>query len=738
MNEIEVPIKITGIGAIKKELRDLKGAIANATDSETIAKLSQRAGELKDQLADANEQVSIFASGSKFEQINNGLGSIKDSIMSLDFAEAGDKAKLLTSALKGINPADFAEQFKGFGKILGSLGSAVGVLAKQFISFGVSLLANPIFLLVAVITAIVAAILIFLNKIGVLKKVIDTLMAPVKALIQGFKDLTDWLGLTSFAAEENAAKMEAANERVMESSKKRQETIVGGFEYEIKMAKIYGQDTLDLELGKSKAIGTEAKKRLSSAEKALKAQQALGDDANKDTIKKLKAQIEDEKKLIIDQRRERNLIVAQDAVDKREEAKKDLEEQKKNNDAKRKAQSDANKKALEDARKFAADRLAAQRAIKDIEIALIKNDNEREIAAINEKYARLIQDTEKNENYTKDEKLKLQALYNEQLKVELANQEKTVIDAEKEKQKKLLDEYNAGLIKQAEEQDKQWLKLQELTTSRTEFEKTQLQVKYDQEIAASEGNAELQKALTIKLQEDLNAIDKKAAEDSVKIEQDKQAKIRAEKIAAADFALKMADDATKAIQNILDTQFMKEQQQLDAKNKAQLQGVQKGSEAEKKILEEQEKAKEQLAKKQFEANKKMQLAGAIIDAGKAITASIAAAPLAIGVVPNPIGIANLIATAAISATNIAKIAATQFQSSGGSSSQPSVPQASSTSTTGQATPNVSLFGQGNNLNNVTAAPEPTQTQITVKAVVSETELTKTQQKVAKINQNATL
>jgi len=187
MNEIEVPLKITGIGAIKKELRELKGEIASATDSEQIAKLSQRAGELKDQLADANEQVNIFASGSKFEQVSNGLGSIKDSIMSLDFAEAGDKAKLLTSALKGINPAEFAAQFKGFGQTILSLGSAVGVAMKQFIAFGISLLANPIFLLVAVITAIVVAILLLLNKMGILKKVIDFLMKPINDLIQGFK-----------------------------------------------------------------------------------------------------------------------------------------------------------------------------------------------------------------------------------------------------------------------------------------------------------------------------------------------------------------------------------------------------------------------------------------------------------------------------------------------------------------------------------------------------------------------
>ena len=716
MNEIEVPIKITGIGAIKKELRDLKGEIANATDSEQIRKLSQRAGELKDQLADANEQVNIFASGSKFEQINNGLGSIKDSIMSLDFAEAGDKAQVLTNALKGINPADFAEQFKGFGKIIGSLGSAVGVLAKQFISFGVSLLANPIFLLVAVITAIVAAILIFLNKIGVLKKVIDALMAPVKALIQGFKDLTDWLGLTSFAAEENAAKMEAANERVVESSKKRQEAVVGSFEYEIKMAKIYGQDTLDLELGKSKAIGTEAKKRLSSAEKALKAQQALGDDANKETIKKLKTQISEERKLIIEQRRERNLLVAQDAVDKREEAKKDLEEEKKNNEAKRKARSDANKKAIDDAKKFAADRLAAQRAIRDIEISLIKNDSDREIVATQEKYARLIEDTIKNENLTKDEKIKLQQLYQKQLEAELGKQEQVELDAEKAKQQKLNDQIKANQEAelQAQEDFYEQYRLQVMTAQEREIDA--VNAKYFQLIAKAEQQGLDTKILKEQQEKELADINKKYADQQAKDSAEAEKKKRDAQLETANNALQIAESSTKAIQAVGDIAFA-----------AKMSKVKKGS-----------KEEEELAKKQFKFNKALQLAGAVVDAGKAITASLAAAPLAIGVVPNPVGIANLVATAAVSAANIAKIAATQFNSTGGGGGQaPSIPQASSTSTTA-ATPNVSLFGQGNDLNNVSAPQEAQQTQITVKAVVSETEITNTQQKIDKINQNATL
>jgi len=717
MNEIEVPLKITGIGAIKKELRELKGEIASATDSEQVAKLSQRAGELKDQLADANEQVNIFASGSKFEQVSNGLGSIKSSIMSLDFAEAGEKAKLLTNAIKGINPADLAAQFKGFGQTVLGLGSAVGVAMKQFIAFGISLLANPIFLLVAVITAIVVAILLLLNKMGILKKIIDFLMKPIYDLIQGFKDLTDWLGLTSFAAEENAAKMLEANEKIMESSKARQETIVGNFDYEIRMAKIYGQETLDLELAKSKAIGSEAKTRLKSAEKALKAQQKLGDDADEKTITKLKEQIKEENTIITNQRRERNAIVAEDAVQKREEQQKELDKQKQHNEKIAKANADAAKKRADAAKKFAEDRLAAQRTIADLEIALIANDNEREIATLNEKYVRQMQDLQKNEALTAAEKTRLAELYNQQLQVDLKKQEQTVIDAEKAKQQKVLEEYNAGLIKQYEEQDKQYLKLQELTQSQTEWEKTQLQLKYEAEIAAAGENEELIKALTTKFQNDLNKIDQDAANARVKIKEDEEKKKRQANLDTANAALKLAEDSTKAIQAVGDIAFG-----------AKMSKVKKGS-----------KEEEELAKKQFKFNKAMQLSGAIIDAGKAITASLASSPLTILGVPSPGGIAALVATAATSAANIAKIASTQFTSTGSPNSNetPTLPSASSSSTTGTATPSFNLFGAGNDMNNV-GGSQSQQTEITVNAVVSETELTKTQNKVAKINQNATL
>jgi hypothetical protein len=715
MNEIEVPIKVTGIGAIKKELRDLKGELANATDSESIARLSQRAGQLKDQLADANEQVAIFASGSKFEQVNNGLDSIKSSIMSLDFAEAGDKAKLLTSTLKGINPADFAEQFKGFGKVIGSLGSAVGILTKQFITFGLSLLANPIFLIVAVIVAIVAAILLVMHKMGILKKVIDALMKPINDLIAGFKELTDWLGLTSYAAEENAAKMLEANEKIMESSKARQETIVGNFDYEIRMAKIYGQDTLDLELNRSKVIGSEAKTRLASAQKALDAQLKLGDKANKEEVTKLKTKITEENNIITDQRRERNAIVAQDRVDKQADAKKDLDNQKQNNEKIAKANADAAKKAADAAKKFAEDRLNAQRTIADLEIALIKNDNDREIATINEKYVRQMQELEKNESLTAAEKTRLAELYNQQLAVDLKKQEQTVIDAEKAKQDKLTEliKANQEAAQQAEEDYYEQYRLQIMSEQKREEDS--VNSKYFTLIANAEKFGLDTKILKEQQEKELSDITTKYKNKEVTEAETAEAKKRAAILDSVNFGLKLAEQSNQAIQNLGDIAFA---------NK--MSKVKKGS-----------KEEEELAKKQFKFNKALQLSGAIVDAGKAITASLAASPLTVLGVPNPGSIAALVATAAVSATNIAKIASTQFTSTGGGGGNtPTIPSASSSSTTAAA-PSFSLFGQGNDANNV-GAPQDSQTSITVNAVVSETELTNTQNKVAQINKNATL
>ena len=125
MNEVVIPLKIQGIAQMKAELRELKGELANATDPAQMAALAQQAGVLTDKIKDTNEAVKVFASGSKFEQVSNGLGGIQSSLMSLDFEEAAEKSKVFATALGTIGKADIAKSISGITSMLGTLSKAL-------------------------------------------------------------------------------------------------------------------------------------------------------------------------------------------------------------------------------------------------------------------------------------------------------------------------------------------------------------------------------------------------------------------------------------------------------------------------------------------------------------------------------------------------------------------------------------------------------------------------------------
>lgn len=376
-NEIEIPLKLSGVQSLKAELRSLKAAIAEASDPEQMAALAAQAGQVADRIKDANEAVNVFASGSKFEQISNSFGGIKDSLMSLDFEEASEKAKVFSKSLGSLNAGDISKSMKGLTSTITTMGGA-------FVKLGLQILANPIFLLVAVVVAIVAAIAIFLNKIGVLQKAIDFLMAPVYLLIDAFKELTDWLGLTSYAAEENARKMEKSNEKAFKSSEKKTQDISKQYDIEIAKAKAAGKDTTQLELDKSKAITDAAKSRLGDARSEYAKLKGLTDKDSIERRKELKKRIEDENKLIKDGSHERQMIqIADDAEEKAKEDKK-AEEAKQRREAAAKAFKDgrdAIRKEIATANKLVVDST--------------KTQSQKEIDDTKTKYAALIAEAKK-------------------------------------------------------------------------------------------------------------------------------------------------------------------------------------------------------------------------------------------------------------------------------------------------------------------------------------------------------
>ena len=681
MNEVVIPLKIQGIAQMKAELRELKGSIANATDPAQMTALAQKAGELTDKIKDANEAVKVFATGSKFEQVSNGLGGIKDSLMSLDFAEAAEKSKTFATALGGINKADIAKSMKGIVDMTKTLTGA-------FLKLGLTILMNPIFLIVAAVVAIIAVIALVLKSFGVLDDVIKAMMMPINMLIAGFKELTDWLGLTAFAAEDNAAKTVAANEKVTASSNERTARLTADLGREIAEAKAAGKDTTKLEEEKSNVQIKEADKRRGTAYRALAAQRKLGEDADKETIKKLKKQIIEE-----------NEIIKQGYSDKKIA---------KLNDIKADAAADATaaKEAAARAKQYASDRLNARREIRKQEIGLAGSDMEQERLTIINDHKVKLEDIKNNAALTKAEKIRLQELENqlfEQKKTDFTAKQ-TAIDKENKAKKKEADV--KAITDAIAAEDFRYNEIQRLTTSAAEFEKLQAQQAFETKTAGLKENDQLYLLYKAEYQKKLDDIDTAAVE---KVKSD-EAKKRAEQFATIQKGFEFAQKTLGAIEGITS---------LAQANK--LKGVEKGSKEEEKIM-----------RKQFQINKSMQLAGAIIDAGKAITASLASSPIAIGPVPNPAGIASLAFASITAATNIAKIASTQFTSSTTPSTD--TPPPSTTAVAPASGP--SLFGQANTGSEVNAGGGSN--NITVTAIVSETEITASQNHINNIQQNSVL
>ena len=676
MNTVEIPLKLTGVAAIKAELKSLKDQLANATDPETMAALADKAGALQQKLAGINKQIANFNKGSNLDQVKGAFEGLSLSIQDMNFTKASKQAANLNQSIKALQPSDLTKQFKGFTSTIGNLG-------KTFVSLGVKILTNPIFLLVAVITAIVVGIGVFLNKIGVLQKALDILMIPINAIIDGFKKLTDYMGLTNYAAEENAEKMTKANEKAAASAENRSEIIVDAYDIEIAKAKAAGKDTSYLEIAKSKALSKEAAKRLSDQRKEYAALKKIASKHNAERRKKLREQIAAENKILRQGRKERQLIEI-DANAKKETKEKETASQ-----------------GTDNAKNYAKNRLDAERSIKDIEISLIKDDNERELATLNEKYKRLIEDVKKNENLTGKEKVELTKLYESQKQAELDKSAKTQLDAETKRQEqiaqKIKDNENAQLQKQEEFEEQ----MRQLKMTDTEREIDAVQTKYFELIALAEQYGMDTKALEEKRAAEIKTINDKVAADTKakaldEIEKAKQVR---------DAKISMVGDYANAFANLA-TLVTKDQKKLEQINKASAL-VQIGIDTAKAISS--------------------LVAAANANPGNALTFGAAgAAQFAAGILQittNMVKAKQLLSNPSGSVSG---------GGGGGGSSQ------SNTSVTA-LTPATQMFGQGNQLNTVGQPQSVTaQQNIVVQAIVSESDITNTQNKIDKIKKGSEL
>ena len=321
-----------------------------------------------------------------------------------------------------------------------------------------------------------------------------------------------------------------------------------------------------------------------------------------------------------------------------------------------------------------------------MKVSLIEDDTARELEATRVRFERLRENTLTATTYTQEEKNKIIALYNQQ---EIEATQK-VWDAVFQIQKDALEKM---ALLPAPEIDTEGL--EEL-----------VDVTIEQFSKFDEWRMRLEQTVNV-------TIEQFSKLDTWRIDFNKRWKEDNEKLVAD--MTKNAQANMGVIQNLSDSIFA-----------AKLAQAKKGSAEE-----------ERLARKQFDINKKLQIAQALIQAPQAIMAAYSsgsAIPI-VGAITGPLFAA---AAAITTAAQISKIKNATF-SGGGSvgggagASAPSVnvPQAN-------MQPSTNLYGQANQGNNASSDNPAINNNITVQAVVSESEVTGTQAKVNKMKQAGVL
>jgi hypothetical protein len=857
------------LGQLKKALLEIQSIQAEVGDTsgENFDKLAQassnaatRLAETRDAIGDIQDRTRTLE-GTPVERLTGSFNLLKESIFTLDFDKAKIGAEGLLNTFTPVQDGKLVTGFAGIGGAVTNLGGVFKSLGSTVVSLGKQLLTNPIFLLATVITLIVIAVVKLLDSLGLLKPVLDGIKAAIGFVVDAFKALTDWLGLTDNAGEkaaENAKKQGEKRIKAAEDTAKSQEELYnltkGLTEDEIKLL----EERLGVEIDTSKSIfdirieESEAKKQaLQDEVDALNAKRSLSDE-DKERLKELTSKIQEENNKIVSSEREKQAAIIKgaknadnilqnlraksienenqrskafldiaekeaiakleqaireakqlgdnDTVKKLEEAitltKKDFANQRKKIDADaNKAAADARQKASDDALNNAKTGAGKElKALQDAEKLKILNTEEGTQARVNAEIAAI----DKIEAFQK-KSAKLLGLTKDQILII----EKENID----KRTKLQEDFDKKLLDAVNKEKQTSAEIEILKAEGIQNEALRNQTRLEAQIKLAEAerdialsNTELTAAEREKIElEATNTIagykkeltDLEIAENQKRLDADRL--VAETKLSQAEFDAERTkgtlEQEIAEVENIKNLQLealesqraaelanteLTEAQIAEIEEKYRQQGLTAEQEASDKIIamkqaetaakidtagkyaqsvnnlaatvfaisdgfgKQDEKSKEERAKRQFNVQKALNLGLAIIDGVKAVQASLAQSPIAIGPVPNPAGIASLAFAVTTSIANIAKIAASKYESK--SAAPPPAPPggggggAGEGGGTSQATFSpTQFFGLGQGSSNSGAGGSGA-----TKVYVTETDITSTQNKVKVIENRAVI
>lgn len=757
-------------------LKQLKDEIKEATaevirlrsqevlDDEAIVKATKRAGELRDQFSAANEAIRTMTAGDDFEKLGNSVGLLSGQVSSLDFGGAAESAKQFTQTLKGVNPAKMKDDFLAFA------GSVAG-LSKQFVKMGITLLANPIFLIVAVVGAIVIAIVLLKDKLVIVEKAFDILMVPIKALIQGLKDLTDWMGLTSFASDELADKQIANSQRILDANKKSNDLLAASYSRKMAIMKANGEDTTNFEIQEAKRVTDVSeiafKETAKQIDKLISKQKDKTTKEREEIQKQIddkRTQYEQEKQIYLNSANNIQVLIDTDSTKKRDEAIKNENKSAADREKAIAANKAARAKADADAIEALKIRYDVERSIIQASIYSMEDGLSKELA-INEEKLRVLEQDLQFTKFNEEQKRQLRLVYqknreSDDLKAFKKLREERVKEAEQTKKdliafnadlNSINKSYNGYLTKTiGTEGDKRILAIND----ERDLQLSNLQKGYEMQIAANKGNYAKLEQLRKEHEARMNSIItisetmRKESDDESKNEEIQKVVDKYNEISevVSGFTSQISDIINSGLQNRIDAvedekdrsiNNLSEQQTAELsivglteeqKNAINDKYAKKKYQVELKAFNEGEKLK----KKQFEADKAFRMVGVVMDTASGIMN-------AVGKYGFPAAIPLVAATAAIGIAQLAVISQQKYKGASG----PSAPSGSSSTGGGGVSeptkPDLKLTGKQSDDNTITSNENNDKLQpIIVKAYVSETEMTETQDKIAKIKSSGEL
>lgn len=224
------------LASLKKEFKELQAQLERTKEgTREYSQTLQKLGAVKDDIGDLRDTISALNPEGKIGAFSNVAQKLAGGFQAASGAAAlfGKSGEDVQKILLRVQAATaFADGIK-----------SLSGLTDGFKILGQVIKANPILLIASVLISIGVAAFALKDKIAFLGKAFDAAGKAISYVVQLGKDFLDQTGLTSFAMDDLADKMDRYSKKAMEGAELRQRA----YKREIDLLKAQGKETFELE-----------------------------------------------------------------------------------------------------------------------------------------------------------------------------------------------------------------------------------------------------------------------------------------------------------------------------------------------------------------------------------------------------------------------------------------------------------------------------------------------------------